>query len=371
MTLGTEAPMRTVVLGASGNFGARIVRALKGDRALELIAAGRTAKGGDAIDGSRTAALDIRAADFATGLRALAPQLVIHCAGPFQGQDYHVARAALAAGAQYLDLADGREFVAGFAAGNSEAALAADRLAICGASTLPALSSAVIEALRESLVCIQDIEIAIAPGQRAPRGAATLEAVFSYLGRPFPWITNGRWERAWGWQELRRIQFDVGTRWTAACDVPDLALLPQHYAGVRTVTFRAALEVGTQHFALWLLAAMRRAGLPLAVERWAVGLDALASLLDVFGSDRGAMRVSIVGTGADGVRRRRTWQLSAEANHGPEIPCMASILLARKLARGELRACGAYPCIGFLSLADFEQEFARWAIRTRVEEMDA
>jgi len=39
---------------------------------------------------------------------------VIHCAGPFQSQDYRVALAAMAAGAHYLDLADGRQFVARF-----------------------------------------------------------------------------------------------------------------------------------------------------------------------------------------------------------------------------------------------------------------
>ena len=361
--------MRTVVLGASGNFGRRILQALKADRSIEPIAAGRTMKG--AIDGASAVALDVRAHDFEKRLNVLGPQLVIHCAGPFQGQDYRVARGALGAGAHYLDLADGRQFVAGFAAANHEAAQAAGRIAICGASTLPALSCAVIEALREPLASIEEIDIAIAPGQRAPRGAATLKAVLSYLGRPFWWMQCGGWERAWGWQDLRRIHFDVGTRWAAACDVPDLALLPQHYPGVASVTFRAALEVGVQHFALWTLAAARRAGLALPVERWAAGLDRLASLLDLLGSDRGAMRVSIVGTGDDGARRRRTWQLSAQANHGPEIPCLASILLARKLARGEVRASGAYPCIGFLNLEDFQQGFALWAIRTRIEEVGA
>jgi len=363
--------MRIVVLGGSGNFGERVVREIKKDPALEVIAARRAIGDAGTLDGVHTAALDIGARDFATRLVALAPQLVIHCAGPFQGQDYRVAKAALAAGAHYLDLADAREFVTGFAVGNNEAARAAHRLAISGASTLPALSSAVIEVLREPLASVDEIEIAIAPGQRAPRGAATLAAVLSYLGRPFAWKRNGQWEQAWGWQELQRVRFDVGTRWAAACDVPDLAVLPQHFGNVRTVTFRAALEVDIQHFALWVLAAMRRAALPLPIERWAVGLNRTTSLLDVFGSDRGGMRVSIVGIGADGARRRRTWQLTAEDNHGPEIPCMASILLARRLARGQLRSSGAYPCIGFLSLADFEQEFAHWSIRTRVEEADA
>jgi uncharacterized protein YbjT (DUF2867 family) len=366
-----ESPMRIVVLGASGNFGARIVRALSADPTIELIAASRTA-GSEKLDaGVQFAALDIHAVDFARRLHALQPQLVIHCVGPFQAQDYHVAKAALVSGAHYLDLADGREFVANFAVQNRDAAQTADRLAIAGASTLPALSSAVIEALRQPLTAIEGIEIAIAPGQRAPRGTATLAAVFSYLGRPFLWKRDGKWQRAWGWQELKRIRFDFGTRWAAACDVPDLEVLPQHYPGVGAVSFRAALEVGLQQLSLWVLAALRRRGLSLPIERWAPAINRFASWFDIVGSDCGGMQVSVVGTDADGVRRKRTWHLTARGNHGPEIPCMASILLARQLARGQLRARGAFPCIGFLTLADFEREFDRWAIHTRVEDVAA
>lgn len=32
---------------------------------------------------------------------------------------------------------------------------------------------------------------------------------------------------------------------------------------------------------------------------------------------------------------------------------------------------GAYSCMGFLTLADFEPEFARWAMRTTLEERRA
>ena len=126
--------MRVVVLGGYGNFGARICRALKVDRDIEVVAAGRNPQ---SVEGAR---LDLSAPDFASALRALSPDLVIHCAGPFQGQDYRVAAASIAAGAHYLDLADGREFVARFAERNDALARAADRIALSGASTRPALT---------------------------------------------------------------------------------------------------------------------------------------------------------------------------------------------------------------------------------------
>ena len=134
--------MRVVVLGGAGNFGARIVRALRTDPQLELIAAGRRAQHVAGAEQVATASLDIAMADFPRLLGALRPELVIHCVGPFQGQDYRVAQAALEAGAHYLDLADGRDFVAGFARANDVRARAVRLCAITGASTLPALSGA-------------------------------------------------------------------------------------------------------------------------------------------------------------------------------------------------------------------------------------
>lgn len=359
--------MRVLVLGGAGNFGARICRRLAQESALEIVATSRSGRSAAGLP-VRVVALDLAAPSCAPDLAALSPGIVIHCAGPFQAQDYRVAGAALACGAHYLDLADGREFVARFAAANQHAALAARRCAISGASTLPALSSAVVDHLAPRFRRIDGIDIVIAPAQRAPRGTATTAAVLGYAGRGFPWLEEGVWRTAHGWQELRRVPLSFGTRLAAACDVPDLVLLPERYSGVRTVAFRAALEVPVQHLALWLLAGARRIGLALPLERHAARLNRLASRLDRFGSDCGGMRVRVCGEGGDGRRLVVTWELRADRNHGPEIPCMAAELLACRLAAGDGPPAGAAACMGFLSLSDFERELARWAIRTRIDE---
>ena len=367
--------MRVVVIGGYGNFGARVCRGLADSAGMEVVAAGRRPeeeRRSIAELNVRHARLDYSAPDFAAALKRLAPDLVIHCAGPFQSQDYRVARAALAASAHYFDLADGRRFVSHFAQSMQSAARAAQRLAISGASSVPALSSAVIASLMVRLPEIEEIQIAIAPGQRAPRGQATMAAVFSYAGRPFKWVSGGTWRDAWGWQELKRLRFyGLGPRWAAACDVPDLELFPRIYPGVRTVEFRAALELGVQQSALWLAALLRRHGVPLPIERWARPLGWLASCMNVFGGGLGGMLVTVLGRRPDGSRARAEWHLTADALHGPEIPCMAAILLARKLAKGGIAQRGAFPCTGFLSLPEFEQEFARWRITTVVRELNA
>ncbi len=167
---------------------------------------------------------------------------------------------------------------------------------------------------------------------------------------------------------LERFRLGFGTRWGALCDVPDLTLLPARYPTVQSVAFHAALEIPAQHIALWMLAGLRRMGLPLPVERWARGLDRMASLFDRFGGDSGGMMVDLVGIDSSGRRVRRIWTLRAPALHGPEIPCMPAILLAMHAAHGTLGMAGAYPCVGMLALSEFAPLFARWGISTRTQE---
>jgi NAD(P)-dependent dehydrogenase (short-subunit alcohol dehydrogenase family) len=359
--------MRVVVIGGLGNFGARICRRLAQEEGFKIIATSRHAAKTVPATNVDLGILSIDHAGFADQLKALAPDLVIHCAGPFQTQDYRVALAALACGSHYIDIADGREFVAGFVGAVQPAAEAAGRLAVTGASTLPALSSAVIDSMRES-GGMSSIEIFIAPGQQAPRGVATMAAVLGYAGKPFPWWQDGVWRVAHGWQELSRETFSFGRRLAAACDVPDLVLLPARYPCVLTVTFRAALEVSVQHIALWLLAALRRARVPVPIARWATNLNRLGNWLDRFGSGTGGMKVRVTGRDSSGRSGRWEWELVASDNHGPEIPCMAAVLLALKLRQGGSVGTGAKVCMGMLSLGEFESEFARWKISTQMNE---
>jgi saccharopine dehydrogenase-like NADP-dependent oxidoreductase len=358
--------MRVVIIGGFGNFGARICRRLVQETGLEIIATSRRPI--TALESVKAAALDMDSPSFAAQLRALGPDLVIHCAGPFQAQDYRVALASMACDAHYIDIADGRDFVSGFVDAVGPAAKAAGRFAITGASTLPALSSAVVDSLKHSLAHLSAIDTVIAPGQHASRGAATVAAVLGYAGQSFSWWQDGEWRSAYGWQELKREQFSFGRRFAAVCDVPDLELLPVRYPGIKTVTFRAALEVSMQHFGLWMIAACRRAGMRFSTAGWSKLLDRVGTWLNWLGSDTGGMMVRIVGTDYAGQSICRTWELIAKNNHGPEIPCMAAVILANRLHQGDTFTPCARVCMGILGLSDFESEFARWDISTQVSE---
>lgn len=362
--------MITVVLGGYGNFGARICRALAGSPGIELVVAGRDLAKAEALAnecGARAARIDAAAAGLAQVLRSLRAGLVIHTAGPFQEQGYQVPLAAAEAGAHYIDLADGRRFVCDFPAALDAPFRRRGLLAISGASTVPALSSAVVEALARGWRSIDSIDCCIGPAQTAPRGIATMAAVLSYCGAPIQVWQGGRWTTGYGWADPVRVEFaGLKPRLGSLCDIPDLELFPQRYPGVQSVVFRAALELGISQRGLALLARMRRAGLLKRPERLAGILNSSADALDMFGSALGGMVVHVRGLDAAGLPAARSWHIAADDDHGPEIPCMAAVLLARRLGAGSLAAAGACTSAGMLDLDDFAPEFAKWDMVTQV-----
>lgn len=355
---------RILVLGGYGHFGGRICRALAAHGpGITLIVAGRDgAKAAAAASNlhspgvrHESSALDHTAPDLAERLHALRVDAVVHTCGPFQGQGYHVPQACIAAGAHYIDLADGRKFVAGITE-LDEAARAANVLVASGASTLPALSADVIDEHRSHFERLDSIDISIAPGQQTPRGVATLAAVLSYCGKPFQVWEAGRWQTVYGWRDMHRFTYpEFGRRWLSRCDVPDLQLFPARYIGVVRVRFDAGLELAVAQWAFWLLAGLVRSGLIGNARVFARLMQTWGAKFDWLGSDTGGMHIGLAGIDTRGQPARVDWHLVARRGHGPEIPCMPAIVLTRKLAAGTLSARGAMPCMGLMSLADFAE----------------
>jgi uncharacterized membrane protein YqiK len=74
--------------------------------------------------------------------------------------------------------------------------------------------------------------------------------------------------------------------------------------------------------------------------------------------------------GVDEAGRRLacTWQLTATDGDGPYVPVLAATAIARKYLAGDVLPRGAYPCVGVLSLADFERETQGLSISTETVE---
>lgn len=369
-------PCPVLIVGSAGAFGRRITELLARDASISLVLGGRTrasleAQAGDLSRQSgrmpRILPLDaerVAAEEIAEG----GARLVINASGPFQGASYGLARAAIAAGCHYVDLADSRAFVNGFLALDA-AARAADVLAVTGASSVPGLSSAVVAQWQDAFAEIAEIDVAISPGNAFDPGLATVAAVLGGVGQRLTMLRDGEWQEVHGWQGLSRGSFGgAGRRWLSHVDVPDLDLFPAHVAGVRTVRFRAGLEVAMFHLGLWGASWLVRMGAVRSLAPLAPRLAAIKRRLSRLGSDRGGMIVEIRGRGHDGRRRAVTWRLVAGSGHGPYVPALVSVALAKRLARGVERQRGARACYALAGLADILAEAKGLDIATETTE---
>jgi hypothetical protein len=361
-----------MILGAFGAFGRLITDALAETTDLPIIAAGRRLPEvhPDFRPGIRAFAIDGNDLSAAV-LEKLGAAVLIDTVGPFQTRDRNLARACIDLGIHYLDLADGREFVQNVCALDAAAA-ARNVLVVSGASTVPALSSAVIENLAAAFSEIEEIDIGIAPGIAGPKGLATIRSVLGYVGRVIPVWRQAKMGCARGWGDTKRHRYPppVGRRNLSLIDVPDTSLIPLRYPTVRQLSIRAGHEIPLVHHALRCLGVLVRAGLIRDLAGHARLMQRAAGWFDAFGSNNGAMHVRVGGRANDGSLQSRTWTLIAENGDGPRIPALAAVLLAKKLLNvpgyAPIARRGATPASNLLTLREFEREWRSLAIRTHV-----
>lgn len=345
-----------MVLGGYGNFGKRIVSALVA-KGIEVQIVGRnlekaTKLANEVGDLATPLCFDV-SCDLANALRTHKPLVLVNTVGPFQAQGYEVARVAISNGVHYIDLADGREFVCSVSELDSDAKNAGVSI-ISGASTVPALSDAIVSEFADEFASIDLLKYGISPGQGAERGLATTQGILSYVGKPLAPFASIQ-DRVFGWQNLYRQNYPgLGNRWMANCEIPDLDLLPKRH-DIKTIQFSAGLELSLLHLGLWAVSWLVRIGLPLKLEKFAPLLLRMSNWFNRFGSSDGGMHIVLRGKSAESpsTEIERRWFIIARDGDGPHIPTIPAILLAERLAFGEKLSTGAYPCMGLVDLEDY------------------
>lgn len=369
---------RVVILGGYGNFGKRIAESLSVLSGIKIIIAGRSIhKAQDmcqklsllGVDASlESAFIDIHTPEFIQTLRALSPDLVIHTGGPFQGQDYRVASACIGLGSHYIDLADDRRFVCDITSLHDQAC-AQNVLIVSGASSVPGLSSVVVDCFAQQFSTLEEIDFAIAPGNQAERGEATVNGILSYTGHPFLVLNKGKWINEYGWMSPRRLCFGdvIGKRWLANIDIPDLELFPERYKQVVSVKFQAGLELPLLHFGMVFMALLAKIGL---VKNWSKFTSLIFKSSELFkglGTNVGGMQINLFGLDQNRQKMHIKWTLCAEKGIGPYIPTLSAIILAKKLLAETIDLRGATPCLGLYTLDEFDTEATSLGIYHQTE----
>lgn len=361
-----------LILGGYGVFGSRIVRSLAQHPELELIVAGRDHAAATAfartIAAGRCQPLTIDASNpgnLATVV-AMRPTVVIDTVGPFQGRDTEFARRCAENGIHYVDIADARSRVAGIVSLDS-IARAHDVAVISGASTVPAITTAIVDELAPDRTQIIEIDVGISPGHRAPAGLATVRSIFSYCGKPIPVVCGDSAEFGWGGLTRYRYPPPVGARWLSHVDTPERALWRRRYPALTRATIRAGLEISLLHLALSALSRIARLGLLSSLEPSARFSLRVARVFDGLGTDTGAMHVRVVTRDAAGRTITRTGTLVAVKGDGPQIPATPAALVVKKILRlpgyAPLTERGARSCMGLVTREEIMNELRGYAIR--------
>ena len=367
--------MKILILGGYGTFGGRLAHLLADDERLTLLIAGRSKRKAlefcsSQIFRAQTVALAFdRDVDVEHQIRELRPNLVVDATGPFQlygDNPYRVVNACLACRVNYVDLADGSDFVKGITQFDAEAK-AKNIFILSGVSSFPVLTAAVVRHLSGDISHLNSITAGIAPSPYAGVGLNVLRAIAAYAGQPIAIRRDGGFNQGYALTESIRYRISPpnyralpNIRFSLV-DVPDLQVLPELWPDVKSVWIGAGPVPEILHRMLNGLA-------------WLVRLKLIKSLLPLaklfyyvmkvvrWGDHRGGMFVSVEGISADGKPIARSWHLLAEGNDGPLIPSMAIEIIVRKLLLGVSPVAGAKSAAQELTLSDYEEVFKKRTI---------
>ncbi len=349
---------KIVVIGGYGTFGSLISEQLH--NSANLVIAGRNEEAGEKFADSIDAKFVLcNVKDKQALQNAISgASIVINASGSFLPNDYSIPEICIEKKCHYMDLADNREYVKEFKQLYSMAK-AKKVFACTGASTTPAVTYALISELRAQFSNIHSIKIYLSAGNKNNAGVSTFESILSYVGVPIRVWTNGQWElfSGWGLPEIVDFPLPVGKRFVQLCDVPDLELFPKLFKA-NEVIFKAGVELPVFNIGLSVLAQTKKHISQIDLKSLAKPLVKVSRLFKNFGSFSGGALVKL----EDKNGNRKSLALVTSQN-GPRIPTSAVVLIAKKILSNGPPAHGAFPCVGFISLDEFQNYLEPFGIK--------
>jgi hypothetical protein len=374
--------MRILIVGGYGTFGGRLVELLEGHGDLTLLIGGRSLARARAYCARRKTSKALLVptrfersdADLAL-LEALRVALLVDASGPFQayGSDpYALVKRCIDSSVNYLDLADGSDFVAGIHAFD-EQARARGVFVLSGVSSFPVLTAAVVRRLAAGMSRIDGIRAGIAPSPFARVGGNVIRAIAGYAGQRIDRRRSGRAMPGYPFTEHMRFviavpgKIPLERRRFSLVDVPDLRALALLWPEAQDIWMGAAPVPAALHRVLTMLAWLVRL-------RLFPRLSCMAGLIHYvtnhvrWGEHRGGMFVEVRGRSPQGSSVARDWHLLAEGDDGPLIPSMAVAALVGDLRAGKIPSAGARAAVREVELAAYETLFQCRRIYTGIRE---
>ncbi len=336
---------RAVVLGATGEMGARVLRLLRAAAPdAEVLGASRHG-GGDVVRADVSDADSLRSALAGT-------RVVVNAVGPYDWSPAPLLAACAVAGCDYVDLAESPAFLASVArAAEAADAAAAGVAVVAGASTVPGL----IEVLATELASPQvaRVEAWLSMGSANPVSAGLLAGLLAPLGRPRP--DEGRWferTRPMG-VAGRTLRFgDYPHPWPEGLPLAGRRVSASFHVGFDRAWLTRALSAGGR-----VLALLPESRIPALARMTAPAAGLLAGL----GTPRGALAVLV--RDADGSELART-EVMAERD-GLDIPALPAVWAAAVSLAGTSRPAGVVPLADLVSASEARTRLAELGYEVR------
>ena len=242
---------RVLVIGGYGHFGTFICKELSKEPNIHLIIAGRNLNKAKALAESFSRAeavcLDIHN-NFSELLKDVKADIVIHTSGPYQGQDYHVAKACIANNCHYIDLADARDC---FNISQLDRQ-AKDRICLFAVvqALSPALRAALLTIMKKSSHKLKNY-ITAYPLRKEHIWVSNIKIFLGYAGKPFETLINGQMKTIYG--NMDQGYIDQEKRIVGNCDIPYLDIFPKRYPHLKTIRFKAGTELRIIQYILLFL----------------------------------------------------------------------------------------------------------------------
>ena len=315
-------PPRILIAGGSGVFGRLLARELLASTPAHVVLAGRDPQRlAAACRGlgapARTEALLLDLQDARAVVRAAVGCFAVACtAGPFQRLPADLPRAAIEAGAHWLDIGDDSRWVSCLLADAHLNGTARDAgLSVMpGLSTVPALSGVLVRWCRERLPRAHRARVTLFIGNRNGKGAG---AIASALGG--------------GFSDPEPVDLPIGRRLAYRLCSPDAALLREELG--LDAEFRVAFELPLASRAMAAAAAVACRLSPRGQTALARGLSLLSAPLNHLGSRVSCLQVELWDASGD-----RASACLVEA--GQRLAVLPCALALEALLSGELRQRG-------------------------------
>ncbi len=341
--------MNVIVLGGYGVFGTKLCELLCKDGHEVWIAGRNLDRATKLANNLKAKSLYVDRNKDLSSMSKVGASVIIDASGPFQSygaKPYRVAEFCIENGMNYIDLSDSAEFTNGITQLDIRAKQKGCYV-LSGASSVPAVSAAVVTELSQKLDHISSIETAILPGNTAPRGYSVIKSILSQVGLPQKSWRGEKWRIDNSWSDKQSYTFTNGEKRSAkTISVPDMVLFPDHFKA-QSVTFRAGQELRLLNWAVDAIAVLNRFRKK-PPPNWIIKLCHLCALpTKPFGTDEGGMFVKVIGQNNEGLVQK-IWQLWATHGHGPYMP----VVTPRALLKRTTIPSGARPCISDVTLTD-------------------